>query len=234
MDQNRREQLGAASGIVAVILILASFVFGIDEPPGFNDSADQVANFVADNRSELQATTALTLLAGVFVIWFLGSLSQALRRAEGSGPGRLAPIAFAGGILAFAFAGVGTGLQWATAYHEGLDPLVIQALWDSGNILFLFAAGAGFAILVGASSVVALTTGALPRLLGWYGALLALYTIVVATLTPFADTGALSPSDGALGFIAFFGFLVWILVTSIVLVRRAGQGTASAAPAPGR
>jgi len=225
MNHGQRERLGAATGIAAVVVIVASFVFGPGEPPGYGDSAEQVAAFVEDNRSALQAVTGLTILAGVFLVWFLGSLSQALRRAEGSGPGRLAPVAFAGGILAFAFAGAGTALQAATVYHEGLDPLVVQALWDSGNILYVFSGGAGFAILIGASSVVALTAGGLPRWVGWFGAVLAVYTVVVAFLASFAEGGAFSPNNGALTLIAFLAFLVWLLAASIALVGRAGSGT---------
>lgn len=226
MGQVQRERIGAATGVVAVIFIVLSGLW-LGTPPGFNDSADQVADYVSDNRGALQASAAFTILSGVFFIWFLGSLTQALRRAEGRGPGRLAPVAFAGGILGFAFAGIGTVLQWAPSYHEGLDPFLIQALWDAGNVSYAVMAGVGFTILIGASSVVALTTGALPRPLGWFGGALALLTLVVGTVAAFSETGAFAPSDGALGYIAFVGFLIWLLASSIVLFMRAGAPVAA-------
>ena len=230
MDTAQRERFGAATGAIAAILILASVVFGIDEPPGFDDSAEQVADFVADNHGALQATTALTVLAGALFVWFLGSLTLALREAERPGPARLATVALAGGVLAITFGGIGTGLQWAASLHE-LDAPAVQALWDSGVIAFGFSAGIGFAVLVAASSVVALTSGGLPRALGWYGLVLALFTIVVATVGTFSETGAFSLSDGFLGFLAFFGFLVWLFVTSVVLVR-AQPRPATGVPGP--
>jgi hypothetical protein len=228
MNQGQRERLGASMGIVAVVLIVVSSLIA-PTPPGFSDSAEDVASFVADNSGALEALTALTILAGVALIWFLGSLAQNLRAAEGAGGGRLTATAFGGGILAFAFAGIGTALQWVPTYHDGLDGPVVQGLWDTGSILFLFSAGAGFAILIGASSVIALTAGGLPRALGVYGAVLAVFTVVVSFVAVFAEGGAFSPSDGALPLISFLGFLIWILWTSIVLVQQAG---ARMAPAP--
>jgi hypothetical protein len=229
MTREQRDRLAASMGIVAVILVVLSLIFGPGEPPGFDDSADEVASFVSDNSGALEAVTALTMLTGVALVWFLGSLARTLRTAEGADGGRLTATAFAGGILAFAFAGVGTAMQWVPTYHDGLDAPLVQALWDAGNILFMFSAGAGFVIVIGASSVVVLTAGGLPRSLGLYGAVLAIYSLVVAFVTPFAEGGAFSPSNGWLPFVGFVGFLVWILWTSIALIRQAGGRTASAA-----
>ncbi|MEK6277611.1 MAG: hypothetical protein AABM29_06330 [Actinomycetota bacterium] len=229
MDEQQRERLGAATGILAVVALVAGFIFGPDKPPGFDDTAQQVSTYVHDNRDEIQFVTASTVLAGVFLLWFLGSLARALRLAEGQGPGRLAAVAFAGGIFTVTLANAGQAAQWAASYHTELDPSVIQGLWDIGIGAFLLT-GIGIATFVGASSLVALRTGALPSPLAGFGAALGAYTIVVAAVGSFKETGAFSPSDGALGFFVFFGFLAWVLLTSIVLVRRVGSG--GPAPAP--
>lgn len=222
MNQAQLRRLAGAAGIAFVIVIVIQFIFGPGDPPGFDEPAEEVATFVADNRGELQAAAALTVVAGPLFLVFLAGLARELRVAEGRGPAMLAAAAFAGGILLGAFAVTGTGLQWAASYHGELDAGLIQALWDAGNVSFLFTTGIGFTTLIGASSAVALASGALPRALGAYGALLAVFSFVVGAVAAFSETGAFSPSDGALGLIAFLGFLVWVLLTGIALLARAG------------
>ena len=218
MDASFRRGAGA-SGIVFFVLVLLSFIFGPGEPPGFNDSAETVASFVGDNRGEIQAGMALTIAAGPFLLLFLAGLVRTLRQHEERGPAMLASVAFAGGILIAAFAVLGWGLAWAASYHPGdLDPGVVRALWDASLIGFIAAVGIGFTALVGASSVVALVHGALPRLLGAAGAALAVYAFVVAIIATFADTGVFAASDGELGVIAFLAFLAWVLVVSAHLL----------------
>jgi hypothetical protein len=227
MDQRQQERLGAASGIIFFILLVASFVFGPDKPPAFTDSAQKVANYVSDNRDQIQSGAALTVLSGPFFLWFLGSLARSLRLAEERGPGRLAAVSFAGGIVALVLASAGTGIQWAASYHSDLDPSTIRALWDSGVGIFSFALGMGIATLIGAASVLALRTGALPRWLAAGGAAIALLELVYGVVSMFKETGAFSAADGAIGLIGFLLFAVWVLATSIVLVRRAGAAAAT-------
>ena len=231
MDERQQEQLGAATGIVFVVALLASFVFGPDKPPGFNDTAQQVSSYVHDNRDQIQAATALTVFAGFFFLWFLGSLARTLRRAEGRGPGRLGAIAFAGGITTIAVATVGQAAFWTAAYHTDLDPSVVRGLYDLGSGAFLLV-GIGIAALIGASSVVGLRTGALPPWLAAYGAVFSAFTLVVTVVGSFQETGGFSPSDGFLGLLVFLGFLVWTLATSIVLVRQEGGGAPQPSAAP--
>jgi hypothetical protein len=226
MDQRQQERLGAATGIVFFILLVVSFFVGPDKPPAFTDSAQKVANYVADNRNHLQAGTALTLLSAPFFLWFLGSLARSLRLAEERGPGRLAAVSFAGGILALALASAGTGIQWAASYHSDLDPSTIRGMWDSGLVIFSFALGAGITTLIGAESVLALRNGALPRWLGAAGVAIALLELVYGVVSTFKETGAFSAADGAIGLIGFLLFGLWVLATSIVLVRKAGAATA--------
>jgi hypothetical protein len=230
MDERQQEQLGAATGIVFVVALLASFVFGPDKPPGFNDTAQQVSSYVHDNRDQIQAATALTVFAGFFFLWFLGSLARTLRRAEDRGPGRLGAIAFAGGITTIVVAIVGQSAQWAASYHTDLDPTVVRGLYDLGSGAFLLV-GIGIATLIGASSVVALRAGTLPSWLAGYGAVFTAYILVVSVVGSFQETGGFSPSDGFLGLLIFLGFMIWTLATSIVLVRQAGS-TAPPSAAP--
>jgi hypothetical protein len=231
VDERQQERLGAATGIVFVVALLAAFVFGPDKPPGFNDTAQQVSSYVHDNRGETQAATALIVIGGFFFLWFLGSLARALRRAEGQGPGRLGAVAFAGGITTIAVATVGQTAQWAASYHTDLDPTLVRGLYDLGSGAFLLV-GIGIAALIGASSVVALRAGTLPSWLAGYGTVFTVYTLVVTVVGSFQETGGFSPSDGFLGLLVFVGFLIWTLATSIVLVREVGEKAPAPSAAP--
>jgi hypothetical protein len=229
MSEAQQGRLGAAAGIVFVVLVILSVIF-LGDPPGYNDTPEQVADYMGDNRAEIQVGTALQIVAGVVFLLFLGSLTRVLRIAEERGPGRLAAVAFAGGIITLAFALLAWGLLWTASARGDLDPSLMQALSDAGNFAMVLAIGVGLTTLIGASSAVAHTGRALPRPLAAYGALLALFSIITAAGASFKETGAFSAADGALPSIALLGFLVWVLWTSIVLLRQSG-GSGTPAPA---
>jgi hypothetical protein len=77
--------------------------------------------------------------------------------------------------------------------------------------------------------VLAIRAGALPSLLGGYSLLAGTYAFVVGLVSSFSETGAFSPSDGALGLIAFLAFVVWLLATGATLVSAPRGAAASQA-----
>src|SRR5688500_5254790 len=91
---------GAASGIVFVVLVIVAF--GISpEPPDADAPAAEVSQHFIDEQDGIRVTAAIFTAALFFFIWFLGSLSSALRAAIGSP--RLPTVAFGGGLLGAAF-----------------------------------------------------------------------------------------------------------------------------------
>ena len=87
--------------------------------------------------------------------------------------------------------------------------LVIAAI-TGGTALFVLTWAIGAALLA-ATAVVVLSTGALPRWLGWSAAVLSPALLVgVAFATSF-------------GFVPYLLTALWIVATSIVLIRRAGE-----------
>jgi hypothetical protein len=225
MSEDSWPKVGASFGILTAVLLILSFVFGpTDSPPGFNDSAVEVSAYIQDHHGEMQAVVALSFAALTAFLWFLGSVFFRLRAAEGAA--RLSATALAGGI-ALAVGGVmGTAAQGAAVYHAGvLSPDVVLAVWDVSLFGYLFFL-VGLAVLTGATGVLALRAGALPGLLGGYSLLTGLYAFVVGLVASFSETGAFSPSDGALGLIAFLLFVVWLLAMGGTLVKEPrGAGT---------
>jgi hypothetical protein len=76
-------------------------------------------------------------------------------------------------------------------------------------------------VLTGASAVVVLRTKALPGWLGWFGGAVAVASLTRGTAF-FVESGPFS-SGGVLEPVVVAAFLLWLLLTSIILVRRVGR-----------
>jgi hypothetical protein len=92
------EKLGAASGLWAVVWLVLHYLIlqGAAADPSAAEG-DYVRALLAE-RMRWESATALRVMAGLMIIWFMGSLSGRLRMAEGE-PGRLASIGFGLGVV---------------------------------------------------------------------------------------------------------------------------------------
>jgi hypothetical protein len=225
MSTDAWPKVGASFGLLAAVLLILTLVIGPTEsPPGFNDTAADVVAYVQGNHGEVQAMVALQFAALTAFLWFLGSVFFRLRAAESAA--RLSAAALAGGVALAVGGVVGSVAEGAAAYHVGLlDPGSVLALWDLSLFGYLFFL-VGFTVLAGAAGVLAMRARALPALLGGYSLLAAVYAFVVGVVASFSETGAFSPSDGALGVIALLAFIVWLLAMGATLVNepRGGRG----------
>jgi hypothetical protein len=202
---------GAFAGIAFVALaVLWGIVLATAGRPSYNSADDAVTDFWTDsgNRRLLLLADFALGLAGVALLWFLGSFRVVLRRAEGE-PARLATIAFAGGVvlsaLLFVKNAIEGGLALALEFEQGftLDPDVFRAL----NAVFLgllIHEGLAAAVLVGAASLLVLRTRVFPRWLGWTGLAVALVALL-SWLVPGLPLVLV---------------LAWILAASVVMLRR--------------
>jgi len=213
------DRLGAATGIGFVVLFLVAFIIG--GQPGVDQ--DVVEFFVA-NRRQLLTQAYLYGLSMVFLIWFLGSVRSHLRLSEG-GTGRLSAVSFAGGII-FVTVLVVSGIV-NTALADGIarlsDPDTTRALFQlvgHANDVNWFP----MAVFIGAATLVAFRHNALPRWLAWFGAAVALSSLIGA-LAIVVDTGPFS-SAGVFSMVGLLLFLLWLVLLSIVLIQRAGRAHA--------
>jgi hypothetical protein len=92
------EKLGASAGAWAALWILVQYVIlrSASADPLMPDY-DYVRALVSE-RMTWEWATAIRVMGGLMIIWFMGSLSGRLRLVEGE-PGRLASIASAVGIV---------------------------------------------------------------------------------------------------------------------------------------
>ncbi|MGH2686031.1 MAG: hypothetical protein ACRDJP_11255 [Actinomycetota bacterium] len=220
MPPERWERLGAATGIVfAVVAAVGLFIAPLPPDPGA--PASEIAGYFTENRDRVLIQVWTLGLAGVFFLWFLGSLRSYLRAAEGE-PGRLSAVVFGAGIAAFASFGTGTGLAGALA-HSVAEQGGLEVTLAFERLAQLALAGTGFPlfVLLAAASLVSGRTKALPAWLGWLGWALAALALV-SSLAVFFDEGALAPG-GIVGVVLFAAFVVWFLAASLVMVGRVGR-----------
>ena len=227
MDKAMWDKLAAAGGIVGVALfIVAGILYG--SPPGVDEDAQSVASFFSDNRGQVLTAVSLQGLGVLAILWFVAALVHAMREV---GEGRLATAAFGSFLLAFSIGGVAALTRTTLAYSvadQGSDlvlPLYhLSVVFDVfGNVL-----GAGLFLAVGGAT---LRTGLFPRWWGWLSVVAGLLLIIGSTA--WARDGFWSPTGGV-SFISFIIFLVWTLVTSVLLTMKMRTGPASspsAAPA---
>jgi hypothetical protein len=159
-------------------------------------------------------------LASIFFLWFLGSVRSYLRAAEG-GTGRLSAVAFAGGILTMGL--LMFSLTVSTALADGMARLSPPDTSRAFYALVVEASDLTFfpiVVLAGASAIVILRTKAFPGWLGWLGGGVAVAALSRGTAF-FVESGPFS-SGGVLETLGVAAFLLWLLLMSILLVRRVG------------
>lgn len=69
----------------------------VGDTPGGHATAEQYLTFFREEDGPIWAGTWIFFVGMFFFLWFLGSLRAAFYRAEG-GVGRLASVAYAGGV----------------------------------------------------------------------------------------------------------------------------------------
>jgi hypothetical protein len=208
-------RIAAAGGIFYVgLTALGNDVLGSGgEGPDMTASRSQIGAYVSTHPPTALSWAALYIeLLGILAfVFFLGCLWSVLRRAEGE-HGPFSAIAFGAGLVSVGVKIASFPALIAAFYRaqEGMDSQLAAALLDMNGVSFVLTWAIDAALLA-ATAVVVLRTGALPRWLGWSAAVLSPALLVgVAFATSF-------------GFVPYVLTTLWIVATSIVLIRRAGE-----------
>jgi hypothetical protein len=211
------ERWGPAAGVVAVALMVISFVVA-GSSPDTGDSDAKIASYLGDHSDQVRNIVGFFIfLAGIlFLLVFFAALRSRLVERE-AGLGRLGFFAFGAGVASAVF--------WAASVAVFVSPLV--AANDTGKFnrdpdLYRLTQVLGYelwiaavvvaALVVWATAAVALRTGFLPRWHAWVSALVGIICLF------------------AIFFIPAFVFWGWIVVTAALLVwpRRAAVATGAA------
>lgn len=215
MNERFWARLAASCGGLAVLLlIVGNEVMKIGGgSPGLHDSPQDYLSAVGRPANLLIGGFLIVLGACLFVPFF-ATLAGTLRRSAGEGD-VLSAVVFGGGLVTVtvSLAAVAPVVAAAVLANDGqLSPELAKALslMNSGLFVVMWATSA---IYVAATAVLVLRTRALPRFIGWSGALLA----------PALLVGSLAVWKYDAGFIAWMLTMVWLIATSIALAVRAGK-----------
>lgn len=205
--------IGPLTGVLFVLLMIVAFLVS-GETPGTDDSRQEIVSFYLDNDSEVAISSAILALACIALLFFLGSLRQALRAAAGD-EGGLSTVALLGGLMivvgASIFAGIGFTLGDAADELPASSILTLNAL----NSDLFFPLAVGTAVFNLGLGLAVLRHGGLPRPLGWVA-----LVIGIAGVTP-------------AGFFAFLATGIVIIWASVVLAQQAAASGAGPRPTPG-
>jgi hypothetical protein len=207
LQSPRWERVAAASGLAAIPLLVAGGILAGSAGGPVGTSADGVAELLVRNEGQLFLGAEFVGLGAAALLWFAGSLRSTLHRAEG-GEGQVSGVAFGAAVIAV------LTLMLAAVFSIVAFRLVETVDDSAAARAFLAVSGESFhgnalplALFVGANSLVAVRTRALPLWLAWPGLVVGVVVVSGWVVYP----------------VWFFGLhlsLLWVLIASISLVRR--------------
>jgi hypothetical protein len=206
---------GGYAGIVFILVVLiGGFAPGI--PPDNTHPMSEIAAYYDGHRMQVLLAAWLGCLAVVLFTWYGVGFYRLLANA-GVDEG-LPLFSFVSGVIANVIALASAGLTGALVFHpsSAIGPQAGLAIVDLasmfGTIIWLPVAAFAFgAARSGARHA------SLPTWLVWFGYLTTL-VCVVASFSIMMDSGPLV-LGGLFGFGALLVFVVWILLSSIVMIR---------------
>jgi hypothetical protein len=207
------ERSGRAAGIAFVVLTIASFIVG-GEPPKVSDSAADVVAYYDGERGQVLFSTFLFAVALGFWIWFGGTLANCLRER---GEGRVAATII-GAVSAFvAIQLISAGINGIAAHsvaragEDGVTQALFNLTWGLDVV-----AAIPSAVFFLAASLGLKRTHMIPAWLSAAG--IGVAALFILRTTTWARDGFWSPTGEYL-FILIPLALLWILITSVILVR---------------
>ena len=206
------EKLGASAGAWAVLWLCIHYVIlrGATAAPGSADG--DYVRALLDERMAWEWATALRVMGGIMIIWFMGSLASRLRMAEGE-PGRLASIAFGIGVV--------WGAIWLLSAMLNSSAIVLAAQYQNPagsrlagalaqDMVLTLTPSLVFTLSL-ATAFVGLRFGGFPR---GYTYATAVFSAVILALA-IADWYG----PGTLGNVILVLSFAWTAATSLLLVR---------------
>jgi len=209
------EKLGASAGAWAVLwlcihyLILHNAIAATGSTPLQGDGS--YARALLDQRMAWEWATALRVMGGIMIIWFMGSLGSRLRMAEGE-PGRLASIAFGVGVV--------WGAIWLLSAMLNSSAIVLAAQYQdpagsrlagtlAHEMVLTLTPSLVFTLSL-ATAFVGLRFGGFPR---GYTYATAAFSVVILALAIVDWYG-----PGNLGNVILTLSFAWLAITSLLLV----------------
>lgn len=205
-----RNLIAPLTGVAFIVVAIIAIVLG-GEPPSGDEPVQKIVDHYTDNKDEIQISAMVGVVAIVLLMFFAAHLRQVLTAAD---PRSMLPgLVLAGASVMAVGLAIDSTISFTLADRvDDVEPAAVQALqalWDNDFIPILL----GITVFLLSAGILIVRTGALPKWLGWIAILLA-----IVGPTP-------------IGFAAFLGGALWILVVSVLLTMRA-RAVAPGPPAP--
>jgi hypothetical protein len=209
-----------AAGIVFVVALLAEVVVSVGIPVNQDDSAAKIASELAEHRKRLLAVACLSIVYAAAFVIYLWRLYDLLR---GSADRRqaLSSLVLVGGILFVSLHAVsdigiigmlGAKLATFSAEHDqGIAYTLYLTTFALDSVGDVF--GSLFAVATG---LLVMRSGVLPRWLAWVSIVVG----VLFFLQGFGLGGVIHLFGLVLDLIGFVLFLIFVLVSSVIFLRR--------------
>jgi Domain of unknown function (DUF4386) len=200
------ERWGAGLGVPAIVLLVVSFVFAANGPD-VRDSDATISSWYSSNSHQLSQMLGFVGFAlGVLcLIGFLAALRD--RAAAERTPGALCQIAFGAGVASAVLFTIAIALFTAPAFlafdaqASDIAPASYRMFYSAAVVAWVGATMIA-ALTVTATSAVAFRTSFLPRWFAWLGAVVGIVQLL------------------GFFFIPGFAFWGWILIASVLLLKR--------------
>jgi hypothetical protein len=213
MQDSTWQRWGGAAGILATACFATESVL-LRHSPSTNQPTSDLTGYFSSQPGNGAGGHVPAGLRHRRLLFFLGALRRRLGR-DGPIDG-LASVGFAGGVAASAIVVVAAGMVAVLAFRPDTTPPVARALYDANGLLVAFA-GFPVAVLLAASSTAVLSSGVLPRWLGWFG--LAATAAQLAGAASFQRSGLFMPQGDSVAVQAEVGtLLLWLVATSILML----------------
>lgn len=210
------------SGIAGIVYAGVFLVMGAGlaaSAPAFTDGADELRTWFGENQAQIALFTWLApVTSGVLFLIFAAGLRNRLATVDRSG-GVLPLVSYGAAVAGFGFSIVGLafwGVMTLDPVLEGASDGVLVTLSALDSVVFFVVAPWAQALFVAAASAVILRTRTMPVWLGALGCLVA-FLLVISGLWIF--DGDPTSGIGSLGLPAGLLGLIWIVITSVFMVR---------------
>lgn len=197
----------ALGGLLYVVLFVIGTILLFSGSPDSGSAPAKAIRWYSDSghRNRISSGWILIGLSLFFLLWFVGALRRAVSLVDGEGI--LTAVVGMGGAIYIAVAAASVALSDGIrtmsddTYQHRVFPELIHLADDVGWVMH--ATGAlGLAAMIIAASLAFMWSGVWPTWAGWLG----------------VAAGVLSLASVA--FFPQFLFLLWILIVSIVMLRR--------------
>jgi len=196
------------AGLVGTVLLFAGLIAGSPGEPPTDATTAAAAEFLRGlDTMWVRVAEVVADIAMFVLLWFMVGLALLLRRVEGDIPLR-STIAMLSGLLIAAFVILDSSEEAAGHRAADLSAGQLAYAYDVTTVGFtnIWLPMGGFAFACG---WVFLSSGAMPRWLGWWGVV----SGIGLGLAQFVWTTPV-------WLIPYAGFWVWLLITCVLLVRR--------------